>query len=209
MHTKSPRESARAAAGNLRRHPWLTLLGAFLLGLAILILLWDWNWFKGPVERQVEARTGREFDIGGNLDVDLDWRTPTIRADRVRFGNAKWSKEPTMAAADRVEFRIAIWPLLRRQVRIPELRLTRPSLHLEMGPQRIGNWKFGKGGGTRTQFRQLWIDGGKLTFVDAAARTDIAANVTSQRTNAVAGSSVAVEGGGRWKGNRFRIEGTA
>lgn len=102
MDTRRPRESALVVAGSLRRHPWLTLLGAVMLGVVILILLWDWNWFKGPIERQVEARTGREFDIGGNLDVDLDWTRPAIRAERVRFGNAKWSKEPTMAAADRV-----------------------------------------------------------------------------------------------------------
>jgi AsmA family protein len=209
MDTHRPRESVLAVAGGLRRHPWLTALGLILLGFVILILLWDWNWFKGPIERQVEARTGRDFDIGGNLDVDLDWTTPTIRADQLRFGNAKWSKQPTMAAADRVEFRIEIWPLLRRQVRIPDLRLTRPVLHLEMGPQRIGNWKFGKGGETNTQFAQLWIDGGKLTFVDAAARTDIATDVSSRRTHDNAGSSVAVDGGGHWKGNRFRVEGTA
>ena len=208
MDTQRPRESALAVARSLRRHPWLTLLGLILLGLVILILLWDWNWFKGPVERQVETRTGREFDIGGNLDVDLDWTTPTVRADRVRFGNAQWSKQPTMAAADRVEFRIEMWPLLRRQVRVPELRLTRPVLHLEMGPQRIGNWKFGKAGESNARFAQLWIDGGKLTFVDAAARTDIAVDVSSRRTHEKAGSSVAVEGGGHWKGNRFRMEGT-
>jgi uncharacterized protein involved in outer membrane biogenesis len=209
MDTQRPRESAQAIAGSLRRHPWLTLLAVIFVALVILILLWDWNWFKGPIERQVEARTGREFDIGGNLDVDLDWSTPTIRADRLRFGNAKWSKQPTMASADRVEFTIEIWPLLRRHVRIPELRLTKPVLHLEMGPQRIGNWKFGEDGETRTQFTRLWIDGGQLTFVDAAARTDIAAAVSSERTNATSGSSVSVEGGGHWKGNRFRVEGTA
>lgn len=210
MDMHRPRESARALAGSLRRHPWLTLLGLVAAALVILILLWDWNWFKGPIERQVEARTGREFDIGGNLDVDLDWTTPTVRADKLRFGNAKWSKRPTMAATDRVEFRIEVWPLLRRQVRIPALRLTRPVLHLEMGEQRIGNWKFGEEGGeSRAQFSQLWIDGGKLTFADATARTEIAVNISSQRTHAATGSSVAVEGGGQWKGNPFRVEGTA
>src|SRR5687768_316488 len=208
MDTSRPRESALALAGSLRRHPWLTLLGLILVGLVILILLWDWNWFRGPIERQVEARTGREFDIGGNLGVDLDWTTPTIRADRVRFGNAQWSKQPTMAAADRVEFRIDMWPLLRRQVRVPDLRLTRPVLHLEMGPERVGNWKFGDGGEANAQFSQLWIDDGKLTFADAATRTDIAVDVSSQRTHEEAGSSVAVEGGGHWKGNRFRVKGT-
>lgn len=184
-------------------------MGFVLIALTVLILLWDWNWFKGPVERQVEARTGRTLDIAGDLDVDLDWRTPTIRADAVRFGNAEWSREPIMASADRVEFEIRIWPLLRRNVRVPDLRLTRPILHLEMGPQRIGNWKFGKQGETRAQFSGLWIDDGELSFVDSAMRTDIAAVVTSADRAGGGASSVAIRGGGLWEGNRLTFKGSA
>lgn len=202
-------QHAGKVRGALRRHPWVALFGVLLAGVLVLILLWDWNWFKGPIERQVEARTGREFEIGGNLDVDLHWTTPTIRADAVRFGNAAWSKQPLMASADRVEFKLRIWPLLRRQVRVPDLRLTRPVLHLEMGPQRVGNWKFGEGGETRTQFSRLWIGDGKLTFVDAAQKTDVAAGVTSRASPGVGGSSVSIEGGGHWKGNSFRMHGNA
>ena len=52
------------------RHPVLTALAVVAALIAILIAIWDWNWFKGPVERQVEARTGRTFRIGGDLDAD-------------------------------------------------------------------------------------------------------------------------------------------
>jgi len=206
METPDRRKLIAAHARTLRRHPWLTLAGAFLVALIVLACIWDWNWFKGPIERQVQARTGRDFDIGGNLDVDLDWTAPTVRADALRFGNAKWSKQPVMASADRVEFSIRIWPLLRGKIRIPELKLRRPVLHLEMGPQRVGNWKFGRAGEIRTQFSHLWIDGGRLSFTDAANRTDIDVGVNSSSDRA-AGSSVAVEGGGRWKGSRFLMKG--
>ena len=83
----------------LAAHPWRVVLGLLALAIVVLVLLWDWNWFKGLVERQVEARTGRSFNIGGDLDVDVDW-TPTITLDDIRFGNATWSKEPTMASAN-------------------------------------------------------------------------------------------------------------
>lgn len=208
MDRQRAREQITAYARRLRRHPWLTLLALLLVSVMALAWAWDWNWFKGPIERQVQARTDREFDIAGNLDVDLDWTAPTIRADAVRFGNAKWSKQPVMAAADRVEFSIRIWPLLRRQLRISELKLQRPTLHLEMGPQRVGNWKIGKGGDNDMRFSRLWIDRGRLSFTDAANRTDIQANVTS-RPDRADGSSVAVEGNGHWKGSRFRMRGVA
>lgn len=175
------------------------------------MLAWDWNWLIRPIERQVQARTGRAFDIAGDLGIDVGWNAVTMRADRVRFGNAAWSKEPTMAAAARVEFKLATWPLLRRQVRIPELRLWQPVVFLEIGPRRTGNWVFGQPGGTGPRFSQLWIDDGKVTFVDAARRTDIAIDITSERshdTRPVA-PTVALAGSGHWRGAPFRIHGIA
>src|SRR4249919_3782012 len=208
MGTPRPPEPAEAIAA-LRRHPWLTLLGLAIAGLAVLIWLWDWNWFKGAIERQVEARTGRDFEIGGDLDVDLDWTEPTVRADAVRFANASWSRQPVMASADRVEFTIRLWPLLRRRFLVPDLRLRHPVLHLETGPQGVGNWEFGEPGGTVPQFSRLWIDSGKLTFIDAASKTDIATDVTSKLTPGAVASSVALDGGGHWKGSQLRVNGTA
>jgi uncharacterized protein involved in outer membrane biogenesis len=205
MERSGPRERFTIHAQTMRRHPWLTLTGFLLAALVLLACVWDWNWLKGPIERQVEARTGREFHIGGNLDVDLHWTAPTIRADALRFGNARWSKQPVMASADRVEFSVRLWPLLRRQVHIPDLKLHRAVLHLEVGPQRVGNWKFGKGGETRTRFSRLSIDDGRLSFIDVAKKTDIDVRVNSR--SPAEGSSVAVEGGGRWKGSHFRMKG--
>jgi uncharacterized protein involved in outer membrane biogenesis len=79
-----------------------------LAAILVLIALWDWNWFKGPVERAVQARTGRVLHIG-HLDVDLG-RTSTIRADAITFANASWAKQPDMASADRVEIDVRVWP---------------------------------------------------------------------------------------------------
>ena len=196
----------------LIRHPWWTALAVLALAIIVLVLLWDWNWFKGPVERRVEAETGRSFEIGGNLDVDLGW-VPTIRADKLSFGNASWSKEPTMASADRLEFDIELKPLLfERQVRIPVVRLTKPDLLLERGPQNAGNWQFGDDdeGGLDPQFRAVWIDAGHLQFVDAARKTDIDVDVATEapKDDAVA-PPIVVEGGGRWEGNKFTVEGRA
>lgn len=204
----------RNSVDTLTSHPWLTILGVIVLVLVVLVLLWDWNWFKGPLERQVEARTGREFEIGGDLDVDLGW-VPTIRAGAVRFGNAGWSKQSTMAAADQVELRIDVRSLLRGDVRIPELRLDRPRVNLEKGPDGIGNWVFGEPGGDGADFRRVHIDDGQLQFLDAANETDIKVAVASRPQTGVAGSTpgenspVAIEGGGQWQGNDFAIEGTA
>ena len=191
-------------------HPWRTVLVAVALALVVLALLWDWNWFKGPVERAVEARTGRSFEIGGDLDVDLG-RTTTISADRLRLGNADWSKQARMASADRLELQIRPFALLRGAVVIPEIRLANPDVRLETGPEGAGNWDFGMDdSGEPPRLQRIWIDDGHLRFVDAANKTDIKVDVASREAKKAGGAPpVALEGGGQWAGNRFTLEGSA
>lgn len=197
----------------LSGHPVRIALVLLALALILLVLLWDWNWFKRPVERMVEARTGRSLVIGGDLDVDLG-RVTTIRADVLRFGNAAWSEEPVMAAADRLELQVEVFPLiLRRQVRLPEIRLTRPVLVLETNPSGgTGNWDMGLGGGDGAppQIRRLWVDDGRMRFLDAAADTLIDVRLASREaSDASAAPPIGIEGGGQWTGNRFTLEGSA
>ncbi len=193
-----------------RGQRWLAVL-VFLFALVLLVIaLWDWNWFKGPVERAVQAKTGREFHIGGNLDVDLG-RTLTVRGDGLTFANAQWSKTPRMASADRAEIDLRAWPLLRGQIRIPEIRLTRPDLLLETAPgkDQPGNWDFlGPSDGDPPVLQRLLIDDGRLQFLDAAGRTDIlvALNSGKPRTRDSA-PPLLVKGKGRWKGNAFSLDG--
>jgi AsmA family protein len=193
-------------------HPWLTGLGVLLVAIIVLVVFWDWNWLKGPIERQVQARTGRTFEIGGDLDVDLG-RVTTVRADALRLGNATWSKEPTMAALDRFELRIETLPLIfRHEVRIPEIRLTRPRVRLETGgPKGEGNWVFGgTAGGGIPKLRRVWIDDGHLHFLDARDRTDINIKVASAQPRRVdAAPPIDIDGGGKWSNNRFTLIGRA
>ncbi|QWP76585.1 AsmA family protein [Lysobacter sp. K5869] len=192
-----------------RRHPWLTALGAFALALGALIALWDWNWFKGPLERQVEARTGRKLEIGGNLDVDLG-SVPVIRADALSFANAPWAKQPLMASAQRLELAIELWPLLKGEVRIPDIRLTQPRVYLQTDREHGGNWVFGRGGGELPTFRRVWIDDGRLEFLDPAGKTDIRADIASREPKREdAAPPVEIQGKGRWKNNAFSVEGRA
>ncbi|WP_295965961.1 AsmA family protein [uncultured Xanthomonas sp.] len=196
--------------GRLRRWPFV--LGALVLLLLVIILIFDWNWFKAPVERAVQARTGRAFHIDGNLDVDLG-RIVTVRGDRLRFANADWSKQPQMASADRAELDIALWPLLRGRVRIPEIRLTKPDLLLETGPNgQPGNWVFGQSdGGRPVVLGALLVQQGHLRFQDPAGRTEIDIAVDSQvgqRRRGDAAPPIAVSGDGRWRGNPFTLKGS-
>ncbi|WP_337244245.1 AsmA family protein [Luteimonas sp. gir] len=208
-----PRSHATRVRGAFFGHPGRVVLAVIAVLVLLLILFWDWNWFKRPVERIVHAQTGRVLQIGGDLDVDLG-RVTTVRADRLRFANADWAKDRTMAAADRLELQVEVFPLLRGRIRLPEIRLARPVLLLETNPDGSGgNWTFdmGDGDGEPMQIRRLWVDDGRLRFVDAPSKTRVDVRLASRpsRAGADAAPAIAIEGDGQWSGNGFTLEGVA
>ena len=73
------------------------------LALVVLIILWDWNWFKRPGRtRRCKRAPGASSTSRGDLDVDLGW-TPSSSGRVGQLRQCHWSKEPMMAAADRAE----------------------------------------------------------------------------------------------------------
>ena len=193
----------------LRRHPIRTLLALLAVAIVVLIVLWDWNWFRRPVEKIVHAKTGRTLHIAGDLDVDLGW-VPVITADRITFSNADWARRPLMASTDRLRFAIDLKSLFRRRVVIPSLALTRPVVNLERGKQG-GNWVFDKedDGGNDVQFRNLWVEDGKLEYLDTPRRMDIALQVQNEKAEGDGPPPIVAKGSGHWQGNAFTMSGRA
>ena len=207
-----PAPASGAARGNpLARHPGWTALGVVVLAIVVLVLVWDWNWFKGPIERKVTRDTGRDFRIEGDLDVDLG-STATISAGGLHLANAGWAREKQMARVGELEFDLRLWPLLRGEVQIPRIVLDTPVLHLQRDGKGVGNWVFDRRdpGGDMPEFRNVRIEDGTLTFFEPARKTDIKVAVASRaRRDGDAEPPIAIEGGGKWNGNAFTVEGTA
>jgi uncharacterized protein involved in outer membrane biogenesis len=186
------------------------VLGIAAALIVAFVLLFEWNWLRRPVEYVVKAQTGRTFHIGGNLDVDLG-RTTTIRADALEFGNAPWSKVANMASADRAELRVEVLPFFfKRETRIPEIRLEKPRLRLETGPDGVGNWVFGDRGESKLVLRQLRIKDGRLHYLDPRRKTDIDLQLDSAAPARGTDTPVVdLKGKGRWAGNAFTLAGQA
>lgn len=201
-----------------RAHPVLTALAIAAVLIVLLISFWDWNWFKGPVERAVAANTGRAFHIDGNLDVDLG-RITTIGADRLRLANADWARKtaPEMATAQRLEIDVALGQLLfQRSLFLPAIRITQPVLELESRPasQGGGNWVFHSDtaeddqGGMQTRFGAVVVERGRLHYLDAANKTDLQIQASSGKPNAqYRAPPIDLTGAGRWSENPFTLGG--
>src|SRR4029450_4991107 len=85
---------------------WIGIaLGLLIVGIVILVLVFDWNWIKGYVEREASKALGRTVVIEGDLSVKLSW-LPLVRIDHVRIVNASSSPEPSMLTLHRLVFRL-------------------------------------------------------------------------------------------------------
>ncbi|MFL6577555.1 MAG: AsmA family protein, partial [Povalibacter sp.] len=195
---------------------WAWVCAGFLLALALLMVLWDWNWFKGPIERKVTAATGRAFAIRGDLDVDLGLH-PRITAEDVHFANADWSKvDPEMFSARRIDLRVTFWPLLSGRLELPYVALDQPRILFERNESKQSNWRFEsklpklkkKQRTPLPDVNQLLVKDGELRLHEASFETDVRLRLNSGAPTAESPHApLNAKGEGSWRGYPFDLEG--
>ncbi len=191
-----------------RRH-WRLFIPILLIVLiAWAIVFFDWNLFKGYVERRVSAATGREFHIDGNIGVKLSMN-PLVTMDGLRLGNIPGAQEPTMASTQQLQFRIALWPLLRGQTILPELHLVKPVVLLEKDTKGDNNWTFPTSTANPV-IRKFTIDHGVLTYREDAVRTNLVIDIDSDRAKTDTQlAPLLFVGNGIYRNNPFSLHGLA
>ncbi|WP_433738441.1 AsmA family protein [Pseudomonas putida] len=128
-------------------------LVVLLVALVLIIVFFDWNRIKPPLNAKVSEELHRPFAINGNLAVvwrrELDeggWRAwvpwPHVVAEDLSLGNPDWSKTPEMASLKRVELRISPLALMAQRVVIPRIDLTEPNAQLQRLADGRANWTF-------------------------------------------------------------------
>jgi len=132
------------------------MIGATLLFAAIVIflVLFDWNWFRGPVGRLASARLNREVVITGDLRVHPWSFSPKVEAYGVRVAQPDWAPKAgdakagdqagrPMAQVGRIAVQIKILPLLKGEVILPLLSVDKPDVRLFREASGRANWEFG------------------------------------------------------------------
>jgi AsmA family protein len=201
-----------------RRHPvWTGAVGLVVVMVAVLGLS-DWNWAKGLAQHSISKATAREFRIDGNLDVDFF--PLELHADRIHLGNAGWSKEKTMARAERLDARVRFWPLLAGRLTVPHLSLDRPYLRLERNSDGARNWIFRPGktgtrsadcarsGCSRLRIQQLHVRSGQFEFREPTLETSIDLRVESAKpTRDQVFAPLTLNGKGTYRKALFELNG--
>ena len=182
-----------------RRWPWV--LGAFALGLAIFIAIFDWNWFRGPLERYLSDSTGRPVTIG-YLDVELA-SAPRIVISDIAIGNAEWAGDVPLGILRELMVSVSVPSLFTNEIVLPHLRLTGGEVDLVRDKDGRANWQLRKSDqpSTRTfDVQSLALVDASLSFRDALQNIDVDATGTT-RVDGPYESRMTFSG--RWRGNPF------
>jgi len=161
------------------------VLGVLVVAVAILIAVWDWNWFRGPVARMASARMHREVSITGNLDVHpWSWQ-PSATVDGVHIANPDWASKEGLADIDRIAVQIRLLPLLAGHVDLRLLRFDRPNVRLFRDAQGRMTWDFSDGRDKDAPLRlppirTFIIEDGKLAYDDVKRNLKFAGAINAR-----------------------------
>ncbi|MGV3577776.1 AsmA family protein [Brevundimonas sp.] len=106
----------------------VTLL--LILAVVIFLMLFDWNWLRGPIGRWASAKYDREIALQGDLDVNLFSWTPSVIVRDLKFGGPDWAREEDTANVERIEASVRLRKLFAGQIEMPLLSITRPNVVL-------------------------------------------------------------------------------
>ena len=155
-------------------------IASVLLLLALLLSLGG-NLFKPAIEGIVSAKTGRAFNIHGDLKFRLCCPF-SVYAENLEFENPDWAENPKMLQVAKAEFSISLWRLVKNELYLPVVWVRSPQVHLEVNEEDQRNWILSRDGktGIRPAIGRLQIDDGEINFRDTKHQLQF--NVKAQTT---------------------------
>lgn len=169
-----------------RRWPKL-LFGALGAVVVLLVVLWDWNWFRPLVEAQASAALGRKVTLG-HFDIRLS-RYPQLVLDRIAVANPDdFPADSSMATIDRLAIRIDPWALFDHKAVLTEIDIEHPMGDLKPGPSGTPNWKLALGGSDSSPSAHPWqvdvgnliVRDGHIHFLDPKLKSDFTLEAHTQ-----------------------------
>jgi len=120
------------------------LLVLLIAGVLVVPGMIDWNHYKGDIQAQAKALTGRQLTIGGDIKITV-LPAPALIANGVALANLEGAASPHMARLKLLEVRIALAPLLAGRVEVKRIKLVDPVIELEVLADGRKNWSFDAG----------------------------------------------------------------
>ncbi|MDA0228765.1 MAG: AsmA family protein [Proteobacteria bacterium] len=101
----------------------------------------DWNSYKPEITERIEALTGRQLSIDGDIDIAL-LPSPKLRISDARLSNLEGAKSADMARLQALDLRLALGPLISGDIQVSSLTLIDPVIEMERLADGRTNWLF-------------------------------------------------------------------
>ena len=156
--------------------------------IVIFLLLFDWNWLRGPIGRWASAKYDREIALQGDLDVDLFSWTPTVIVRDLKFGGPQWARAKDTADIQEIKASVRLRKLFAGQVEMPLLSFTKPDVTLIATKDGKNSWTLGPprpddGKGMKLPvIQQLIITDGHITLDEQKRGLTLNADVNARET---------------------------
>ncbi len=192
----------------MTRGRWFAVgLGVFTLVVVVFLILFQWNWLRGPLSREISARIHRPVSITGDLEVHPWSLSPTATVNGLVIGNPAWAGAAPLATLPRLTVQVKILPFLAGQVVLPLVEVDRPNVGLQVDAGGRSNWVFNpKHPMKLPAIGHLIIQDGAVRYTDARRRIVFSGVVSSNERATGSNRGVFVlDGGGSMAKASFTV----
>lgn len=196
----------------------LVLVVAAAVGMAVFLLTFDVNRYKGELTALLARQTGRSVAVNGDIGFAFSL-VPTVAVEEVRLGNAAWGEAADLAAIERVEARVALKPLLDRRIEIRSIAVHGATLNLERNAEGEGNWSLRPAGSAAQNSRttppvfsdlavdRIVVEKSTIGYRDSRGAHELAID-TFTADGSAPSSPVSLQLRGTWLGHPVTLDGS-
>ena len=188
----------------------ILLIGLVLVAVAAVaaLVFVDPSVYRGQLQARASAAFGRQFQIDGPIRLERSLR-PRIIIEDITIGNPAWATGTHFATAEKVGVQVALFPLLRGDLRILDVSFTGVNLFIEEDPDGANNFTFGDRGESETlgvlpQVEQLLVKDTVINYRSADGSVS-RYEISEARLWNIPGQPERIEGQGAAKGMPFTI----
>jgi len=123
----------------------LIIVAGLLVTLVAAVLIvpgfMNWNQYRGMIQTEAAAATGRAVEIDGDIRIQLI-PAPRLVIENARLANIEGASSADMVTLKRLEVHVALAPLFSGAVRVQSVILVEPELRLEILENGRNNFTF-------------------------------------------------------------------
>lgn len=191
-----------------RRARWFVwVVGVLALAVIVFLLLFQWNWLRGPLSREISARIHRPVTITGDLVVHPWSFSPSATINGLVIGNPAWAGALPLATLPRLTVQVELAPLLAGRVVLPFVEADRPDIGLLIDGGGQSNWVFNPNQPVKLPaIGHLIIENGAVRYTDVRRRIVFSGVVSSnERETGSNRGFFALDGGGSMAKASFTV----